>query len=243
MQTTINGLHSCKPGNEPVIGQVKTFVIIHNPPKNGKKAWIKIKAANEENGGTPHRILSAEPTGYTDKFGNVSFNLEVEESSSAPTAFQQARSAMKEAEGTLYTVVDTPPNVEPPQSTVNTPPSRPNGGDGVSDTRKHLMKVANLYNLCIAAVDKAIAPNLPEIARTSEQFQATLASLFIEASSRRTTDGVNWWSYVDRMPDTPLAPSQSQQGKSGTTVPLSPKNICTCENTDGDNPLCPLHSS
>jgi len=49
-----------------------------------------------------------------------------------------------------------------------------------------------------------IAPNLPEVARTSEQFQATLASIWIEASGRRSTNGVDWWSYIDRMPATPV---------------------------------------
>ena len=77
-------------------------------------------------------------------------------------------------------------------------------GDGVLDTRKHLMKVANLYALCVKAVDHAIAPHVPEMLRTSEWLQAAVASLFIESSSRRTTDGVNWWSYVDKMPDKPL---------------------------------------
>lgn len=78
MSETINGLHSCKPGHEPTIGQVKTFAVIHNPPKGDKKAWIKIKSAGPDFGGQPYRIVSAEPTGYTDSYGNISFNLEIE---------------------------------------------------------------------------------------------------------------------------------------------------------------------
>ena len=62
MTTTINGLHSCRAGNEPQIGQVKTFLIINNPAREGKKAWTKIKAAPEDMGGTPFRILEAQPT-------------------------------------------------------------------------------------------------------------------------------------------------------------------------------------
>ncbi len=75
---TINGLHSCKPGHEPEVGQVKTFTVIHNPPKGEKKAWTKIKSAGPDYGGQPYRIVSAEPTGFTDSYGNISFNLEIE---------------------------------------------------------------------------------------------------------------------------------------------------------------------
>lgn len=78
MTETISGLHSCKPGNEPVQGETKTFVIEQHPPKNGKKAWTKIKSAGPKFGGEPYRIISAEPTGFTDDYGNISFNLEIE---------------------------------------------------------------------------------------------------------------------------------------------------------------------
>ena len=80
----------------------------------------------------------------------------------------------------------------------------PNGNDGVMEARKHLMKACNLYNLCIKAAVTSICPNIPDEQRTNDQFQSTLASLWIEASSRRCTDGVNWWSFIDRMPDKPL---------------------------------------
>lgn len=78
MTETISGLHSCKPGNEPVQGETKTFVIEQHPAKNGKKAWTKIKSAGAKFGGEPYRIISAEPTGFTDDYGNISFNLEIE---------------------------------------------------------------------------------------------------------------------------------------------------------------------
>jgi hypothetical protein len=80
-----------------------------------------------------------------------------------------------------------------------------NNGDGLTDTRRHLMQVANLYSLCVKAVDAAIAPNVPAALQTSEWLQAAVASLFIESSGRRTTDGVHWWSYVDKMPSHPLS--------------------------------------
>ncbi len=202
---TIVGLHRCQPKNEPQPGQVKTFLIIHNPAKQGKKPWIAIKSAAEDKGGTPYKVVSVTPTGWEpDQYQNVSYNLEIE---AANGAFQQAKAAMEQGEPEGYRgegLPDMPPNA--PQA----PPVRSNGGDGVTEARKHLMKAANLYNLCIAAVDKAIAGNLPVVAQTPEQFQATLASLWIEASSRRSTDNKTWWSYIDLMPDTPLNKAKPQ---------------------------------
>ncbi len=87
-----------------------------------------------------------------------------------------------------------------PQSSVRVP----NGEDGVTEARKHLMQSCNLLNLCIAAVNKAIAPNVPEIAQTSEFFQAQVATLFIEASRA---------GFVFKMPTTPV-----KGGKHATTV-------------------------
>ncbi len=226
MTTTINGLHSCKPGNEPKVGQVKTFVIENRTGKNNK-TYIKIRSANVENGGTPHRILSAEPTGYTDKYNNVSFNLEIEE---AVGAFQQARSAMAEDDHAPPFKPDSEDRSEYRENAPQSPTARSNGGDGVMETKKHLMRSANLLVLCIRAADKAIAPNVPPIAQTTEFFLATVGKLYIEASGRRSNDNVNWWSYIDKMPDTPIKEAKFQ------------KVICTCENTDGDNPLCPVHS-
>jgi hypothetical protein len=76
----VNGLHSCKPGNEPVVGQVKTFAVIQHPAnaQTGKKAWTKIKSASADAGGTPYRITKVSPTGHTDSYGNISFNLDIE---------------------------------------------------------------------------------------------------------------------------------------------------------------------
>jgi hypothetical protein len=67
--------------------------------------------------------------------------------------------------------------------------------DGVTQARQHLMKACNLYNLCVAAVDKAVAPYVPPIVQTSEFFQAAVATLFIEASRMR---------FIDKMPNKPL---------------------------------------
>ncbi len=204
--TTINGLHSCKPGNDPIVGQIKLFVIEHRQGKSGKP-YIKIKSANEENGGTPHRILGAEKTDFVDKYGNHSYNLEVEASSSPPSQVQQLRKIVKgetlEQQGAYFHEPDSDWPEAPP-ITPEPPPAHPLNDSGVSDTRKHLMQSANLLVLCIRAAEKAVAPHQPVVAQTPEQFQSDVAKLFIEASGRRTTDGVHWWSYVDKMPTKPI---------------------------------------
>ncbi len=183
MTETINGLHSCKPGNDPVVGQVKSFVVQHMTSKKGKP-YLKIKSVNAENGGTPYKIVSAEKTDFMDQHGNISFNLEIEAQAESEPDWTDAQRGAQNA----------------PQS----PPARLSGEDGVTATRKHLMQSANLLVLCIRATEKAIAPHQPVVAQTSEQFQSDVAKLFIEASSRRTTDGVNWWSYIDKMPTHPI---------------------------------------
>ena len=102
-------------------------------------------------------------------------------------------------------LIDTDPDwPEAPATAPQLPLSPPNGDAGVMEARKHLMKACNLYNLCIKAAVASICPNIPDEQRTNEQFQSTLASLWIEASGRRSTNGVDWWSYIDRMPETPL---------------------------------------
>lgn len=75
----MNGLHACKPGNEPQVGQVKTFVVQQMTGRSGKP-YTKIKSANAENGGTSYKITKVFPTGNTDSYGNVSFNIEIEPS-------------------------------------------------------------------------------------------------------------------------------------------------------------------
>lgn len=82
-----------------------------------------------------------------------------------------------------------------PANSPQSPPTHPLSDAGVTEARKHLMQSANLYNLCVSAVDKAIAPNMPEIAQTSEQFQAAVGTLFIEASRA---------GFVTKMPQSPI---------------------------------------
>ena len=159
---TLNGLHSCKPGNEPVIGQIKTFTIEHRPARNGKKAWIKIKSSGEKFGGTPYRIVSTEPTGYTDDYGNISFNLEIEPvNGGIPKAEQEA-----DAEKMF--------------------PSKPEGAaDGIMEAKKHLMQSARLYNLCVDAARTVVEDHAKQFwpdGLGGEMFRTCVSSLFIEAT-------------------------------------------------------------
>lgn len=245
-QETIAGLHKCQPKNAPEAGTIKNMVVLNMPAKNGKKAWIKIKSEKPEKGGTPYRLLNVEPLDWPpDDYGNIAFNIEVEATTAQPSQFQNARATMQQGDPQDYgdgspDEIGSTHSVKPPARLPQSPPHAQQGEDGVTEARKHLMRCCNLYNLCVAAAEKVIAPGLPVIAQTSEQFQSTLASLWIEASSRRCTNGVDWWSYIDKMPATPV-----NGGKHATTATPFPqlKTICTCENTDGDNPLCPIHSS
>ena len=179
-QETINGLYSCKPGNEPQAGQIKTFVVEQRTGKSGK-AYLKIKSAGAEFGGTPFRIVSAEPTGYTDKFGNISFNLEIEPVNGAPPV--------------------------PEGNEASSTPIKPNpDSDGIMEAKKHLVQSGNLMFLAMNAARWTFMKyqDTHSVDLSDEQFQMLCGQLFKEVSSRRTTDGVNWWSYIDKMPTTPI---------------------------------------
>ena len=67
--------------------------------------------------------------------------------------------------------------------------------DGIKEVRRHLMQSANLYVLCIRAVNLTIAQHMPAIAQTSEMFQSAVASLFIDATR---------WRLHEKMPDKPI---------------------------------------
>jgi hypothetical protein len=91
----------------------------------------------------------------------------------------------KEVKAIMGKPIEEPPEKQP---LFETP-------DGVTQARQHLMKAANLYNLCVACVDKVIAPKVPPVAQTSEFFQAAVATLFINASHMR---------FIEKMPPHPL---------------------------------------
>ncbi len=199
-QETIAGLHKCQPKNAPEAGTIKNMVVLNMPAKNGKKAWIKITNKKPEEGGSPYRILNVEALDWPpDQYGNVAMNLEVEATTAQPTAFSQARATMQQGEHPDDQIIRDQPVIAP-----QSPPRDQQGEDGVTEARKHLMQSCNLLNLCIAAVNKAIAPNVPEIAQTSEFFQAQVATLFIEASRA---------GFVFKMPTAPV-----NGGKHAATV-------------------------
>ncbi len=114
MTETINGLHCCKPGNDPKQGEVKTFIVQQMTSKKGKP-YLKIKAASSENGGTPYRVLSVESTGFVDGYGNNSFNLEIEPAILSGGGGPEAREPDK----------STPPT----QSIERVPPFKPDSED------------------------------------------------------------------------------------------------------------------
>lgn len=170
---TKTGLLSCKPGNEPIEGEIKTFVIEQRLSKKGKP-WLKIKYEKPEYGGRSYKIIGAEQTDFVDAHGNLSFNVELEPAPNAPA------------------------NV--PQSS----PASQNGGNGVGEARQHIMQSANLYVLCVNAVDKYCAAHFPEVAQTSEMFQAATGTLFIEASRA---------GMVQKMPTKPIESEQKAKLK------------------------------
>lgn len=94
-----------------------------------------------------------------------------------------------EAENPLAGRDDPPSDPDWPEA------PKPQLDDGVTEARKHIMQSANLYVLCVNAVEKYCAAHFPEVARTSEMFQAAVGTLFIEASRN---------GLVNKMPQTPI---------------------------------------
>ncbi len=161
---TINGLHSCQPQNEPKEGQIKSFVVLNMPSKGTKKAWLKIKSESREKGGSPYMILSVQPTGYKDDYGNVSFNLEIEpvdQPQNAPRNVQQASPAHPE-----------------PKSDRN----------GIGYVRERLRQAVALYNECVDQVDANIKPKINDC--TAELYQAAIGTLFIWATRAGLEDAM-----------------------------------------------------
>jgi hypothetical protein len=193
---TVTGLLSQKASSPvPKIGEKRHFSWEERPSKSGK-SYTKIKNEGPEYGGELCRVLSVAKTDYADSYGNISFNVQFEpcpsEQVSQPASHTyQPRSEFQKAKAIMRR------------------PEEPPSEDGILSTRQHLMQVANLYSLCVKAVDAAIAPHVPEALLTSEWLQAAVASLFIESSGRRTNDGINWWSYVDKMPIVPILKQQA----------------------------------
>lgn len=80
---------------------------------------------------------------------------------------------------------------------------------GVDEAKAHVQQAVNLYLLCVDFVDQQVKPYIEGC--TAELYQAAIASIWIEASGRRSTNGVDWWSFIDRMPKTPWRGVQRQE--------------------------------
>ena len=122
MTETINGLHVCRPENEPTEGETKRFVVLNMPAKDGKKAWLKIRGPSREQPGSTYRVVTVTPTGWEpDSYGNISFNLEIE-----PTNEVSGTNWDRRDKG-LHGGVEEPQ--ERPAQAPQAPPARQNGQD------------------------------------------------------------------------------------------------------------------
>lgn len=131
----IEGLHVCKPGNAPSVNQIKTFLVTEETSQRTGNQWTKIRSAAVDKGGRHYRIMSVRPTGTTDSHGNVSFNLELEEAQ-APAQPQAPPQPTAGQQG-------------PPSNGMGSPaaPAAPPAYDTVE---QHVMRSANLYNVCLS---------------------------------------------------------------------------------------------
>ncbi len=92
--STIKGFHVCKAGNAPTVGQTKTFII------NGDR----IKSAFADAGGQPYTVVSVTPKikngePYTDKYGNLGFDIEVEAQNGSQSAPIGPQSVLPPSQG------------------------------------------------------------------------------------------------------------------------------------------------
>ena len=176
MNDKISGLLRQK-GDSPV-PQVGSHIRLKWEQKTGKsgRPWIKVNNAKQDEGQLCQINGINKTDQAPDSYGNVSYNVEF---TPIYGAFAEAKAQMQGApqDGSLEPV------------------------DGIQDARRHLMKAANLYNLCVNCVNNAVAPYVPQVAQTSEMFQAAVGTLFIEASRA---------GYVDKMPDKPLKDDEPQ---------------------------------
>jgi hypothetical protein len=82
---TISGLLTVKPANTPKVGDVRCYTVENRVAQSGN-SWNKIKGSTPDNGGQSYKVISVTPTGRTDKYGNISLNIEVEPANGAQTA-------------------------------------------------------------------------------------------------------------------------------------------------------------
>ena len=82
---TTKGFHVCKPGNAPVVGQTKSLIVTGD----------RIKSKKAEEGGQNYIIRSAiQRDSYSDSYGNVGYDIEIE-----PATGQQSTQAPAQRAG------------------------------------------------------------------------------------------------------------------------------------------------
>lgn len=192
MEQIISGLLIQKASSRPPEpGEERWFSWETKQGKSGKP-YIKIKNDTEEYGGKLCSIIDAEKTDFVDKHGNVSYNVgfePVNPNGDTPRKPSELRRVMKQDDDFVPMTHGSKGEALP----------------GVDEAKAHIMQAVNLYNLCVDAVDTCVKPHIENC--SAELYQAAVSTLFIESSSRRTLNGVDWWSYVDKMPAKPLQKS------------------------------------
>jgi hypothetical protein len=211
MTQQINGLLVQKQERPPPeVGEIRFFSYEERQSAKGN-VYVKIFNQSSDEYGEAYRILKVHKTDHTDKFGNVSYSINIEPVNSQAEQTASGGSGKlgwccQDEQGGDATVKrqrlipqgNAAQTVQPASAAQ---PSR-TSDEGVIEAKRHIMKSVNLYNLCVEAVDKSIKPNINGM--TAELYQAAIASIWIEASSRRSDDGVHWWSWIDRMPEKPI---------------------------------------
>lgn len=181
MSDTVSGLHTCKPGNAPSVGQVKSFMV------QDMGNYIKIRSVTPDKGGQYYKILSAAKTDYADQHGNVSFNLEVEPALVPVHTAQNAPQTSVKADPGAFVAPGGSGQQSPAQESV----------------KQHLMRAANLYALCVEAADTVIRDRMHrrniDLHEQMPWFQAIATTLFIEAQRM---------GYVSHMPDREVKPKE-----------------------------------
>lgn len=185
------GLHTCKPGNTPSVGQVKTFVLL--PMGEADRAWTKIKSEKPDKGGQHYRIMSVEKTDYTDQHGNISFNLEVEPANPPPP--QPNGNQVGAAAQAVAPVASS--------TAVSPPVAQPVAYDTV---QQFVTRSANLYNLCLETADTIIRDRMRgrniDLQEHPAWMQAIVTTLFINAKDN---------GYISHMSDREQKPAAAKQ--------------------------------
>ena len=127
MSEIISGLLTQKPDSPvPQVGEHKRYSWQQRTGKSGKP-WIKVSNVSDQQAaegiGQMCEVKSIAKTNHTDKYGNVSYNIELfpvfGEINENPSAYQQAKAAMQ-PQVTPYSEALSQPVTHPPQNPMDT---------------------------------------------------------------------------------------------------------------------------